>query len=163
MRRPMVVVALAALPVVLLDLLSKAWIRANLVPGDELTVWEGVLRLVHQRNSGVAFGMLSGLPDGLRLPLLLGVAAAGVVFLLVVMAPVEELPVRIATVLVLGGAVGNGIDRAVDGAVTDFIVLSFFPYVFNVADMAITVAGALLVVHIFLPQGGSASSREAVT
>jgi signal peptidase II len=160
MRRPWVLVALAALPIVALDLLTKAWVRANLVHGEHREVWDGVLHLSHQRNSGVAFGLLSGLPDGVRLPLLLLIAVGGVIFLLVVLAPIEELPVRIATVLVLGGAVGNGIDRAVDGAVTDFIVLSFFPYVFNVADMAITLAGFILVVHMLVPQRGGAAAGE---
>jgi signal peptidase II len=149
---PALKVSLAAVPIMLLDLLTKAWLRARLAPGEApLEVVEGWLHLVHQRNTGVAFGLLRDLPESIRLPLLLGIAAAGVVYLLVVLAPMDEVTVRIACVLVLGGALGNAIDRLVDGAVTDFIVLAYFPYVFNLADVAITAAGALLVLHLFLP------------
>jgi len=159
---PALKVTLAAVPVMLLDLLTKAWLRSQLSPGDSREVVEGWLHLVHQRNTGVAFGLLRDLPESIRLPLLLGIALAGVIYLLVVLAPIEEPAVRIACVLVLGGALGNAIDRLVDGAVTDFIVVAYFPYVFNLADVAITVAGALLVLHLFLPDRSRGDRAEEV-
>jgi signal peptidase II len=62
--------------------------------------------------------------------------------------------IQVAGALVLGGALGNLGDRLVDGGVTDFIFVHFFPYVFNVADIAISIGGALLVLRMMLDSAG---------
>jgi signal peptidase II len=127
---------LVVLAVVLADQLTKALVVASLGRGERDGVLPGV-ELVHVRNKGLAFGLLDG---GGTLLTVLTVTALGallVYFALHAARPLLWLP----TGLLLGGALGNMVDRAREGAVTDFIDLPLWP-AFNLADMAIT-AGVL--------------------
>lgn len=76
------------------------------------------------------------------------------IIILVVMLKTKEKWTRIGMGFIAGGAMGNGIDRLLHGAVTDFIsvgdLLPFFPYVFNVADMAINIGVAFIILDVFL-------------
>jgi signal peptidase II len=126
--------------VLALDQAVKGWARSSLVIGERRDlIWP--VDLVHVENTGVAFGALSG--SGVIVPLLTLIALAGVLawFAFHSDTPGAWLP----TGLVLGGALGNLIDRARLGAVTDFIKLPNWP-AFNAADVAITVGVILLVV-----------------
>jgi signal peptidase II len=134
--------ALAA-GVVLADQLSKTWAIRNLTEGPRHVLWTLQLKLTF--NSGGAFGL--GIGGGAVI-----VAAAAVVVFLVVhvgrRAP--DQPSLVAVALVVGGAVGNLSDRLfrdTDGAVVDFIDLQWWP-VFNVADMAIVIGSALLILTV---------------
>jgi signal peptidase II len=134
----------------LLDQLSKAWIRSNLAPGDTIAVWPGVMHLSHVWNRGAAWGMLSGqrlLLVGFSIVVLIGAAS---------MARDFVRRGRLATAglgLIVGGAIGNLIDRVLLGHVTDMVDMDTgwqwlrnFP-VFNVADSALTVGVCLLLIH----------------
>jgi signal peptidase II len=71
---------------------------------------------------------------------------------------------RLAAVLVIAGAVGNLGDRLMNGGVTDFILVRWFPFVFNVADVAITVGAVLLAARMLLadaPSGGAATPVQS--
>jgi signal peptidase II len=118
--------------VVALDQATKAVVRHLVSPGDSDRVVPG-LHLVQVRNTGVAFGFLSG--GGAVVLVLTGLALA------LLVAYFARHPTRpllwLASGLLLGGAAGNLIDRIRAGAVTDFIKLPAWP-AFNVADMAIT-------------------------
>lgn len=117
--------------VVAVDQVAKRLVQANIAPGESDGVLPGV-ELVHVRNEGVAFGALAGNPIVI---VIVAVALAGLVAWF---ARQSRRPyVWIPTGLLLGGAIGNIIDRIRDGAVTDFIKLPAWP-AFNVADMAIT-------------------------
>lgn len=100
-------------------------------------------------NLGVSFGMLSGDSDIKRWGLTL-FALAMVGGLLYILKDTKDTLSRLGLALIIGGALGNGIDRLFFGAVTDFIsvgqLLPFFPWVFNIADSAITCG----VIGIFL-------------
>lgn len=144
---------MTALAVIALDQLTKAWVVSLLgttegsyrpVVGDLL--W---LRLVH--NTGAAFGMLRD--ASLFFALAAIAVAGGIVYYSQRLATASRL-VRIALGLELGGALGNLIDRLHLSYVIDFIDvrLSFWPYVFNVADAAITVGVVLLLLTLLLPQ-----------
>jgi len=92
-------------------------------------------------NQGVSFGMLSGDSSFKRWALtIFAVVMCGVLFY--ALSRSKDLMTRLSIGLIIGGAVGNGIDRALYGAVTDFIsveqLIPFFPWVFNIADSAIT-------------------------
>lgn len=146
--RPLAVaVALAAAVV---DQLTKIWAVAALDDGP-IGVIGDLLQLRLTRNSGAAFSSLQGLGP------LIGVAAVGVIGLVFIM--IHHVPRRFEVVglgLVLGGAVGNLLDRIfrgdgfLDGAVVDWIDPSFFP-TFNVADSAITIGIAVLLVGAMRP------------
>jgi signal peptidase II len=149
-RRRLVALAAIALVVLLLDQWSKLWIRSNIAPGEQIDVWPGVVHLSHVWNRGAAWGMLSG-----QRVVLIGVS----ILVLCGAASMARDFVRrgwLATAglgLIIGGAIGNLIDRIFLGHVTDMIDmdtgwqwLRTFP-VFNLADSALTLGVCLLLWH----------------
>jgi signal peptidase II len=133
--------ALVALVTVAADQAVKAIVRGSIALTAEVDVVPGV-HLVHVRNSGVAFSILS---DGGWLPTVVGLAA--VIALLVFFFTHLRRPlVWLPTGLLLGGAAGNLIDRIRIGSVTDFIKLPHWP-AFNLADACITI-GVLTLVYV---------------
>jgi len=139
--------------VVVLDRLTKIWIRHNVTPWDRIPVIPGLFDIVHTENRGMAFGLMNESASSWRTLLLVGVAGAVLVAVAVL---IWRLPGQLsahqrfssaALGLILGGAIGNVYDRVVQGGVTDFLDLYVGRYhwpAFNVADSAITV-GAVLV------------------
>jgi signal peptidase II len=124
--------AATALLVVGLDQLTKHTVAAGITPGEEHKFLPGI-QLVHVRNTGVAFSLFSG---GGTLVLAFTLAALALLVGYLALRPRRPW-LWLPTGLLVGGAVGNLIDRVAHGAVTDFIKLPFWP-AFNVADMAIT-------------------------
>jgi signal peptidase II len=138
------------------DQLTKALVRRGIDGGEHDSVFPGV-DLVHVRNNGVAFGLLGG--GGVALTVLTGVALT--VLLAYFALNSHRAWVWLPTGLLIGGAVGNLIDRLAYGSVTDFIDLPFWP-AFNVADVAITagVAALLLVLESQSRSGHDAEARS---
>jgi signal peptidase II len=123
------------------DWLTKALVSSG-ISGDERRAILPGIDLVHVRNDGVAFGALSG-GGGL----IVAVIAAALLGLVVYFAShADRALVWLPTGLLVGGALGNLLDRAGDGEVTDFIKLPLWP-AFNLADVAITV-GVLALVYV---------------
>jgi signal peptidase II len=147
---------LLAAGIVALDQATKAWAVSEIAIGERAASWLGFFHLTHIRNTGAAFGLLRdrGLDlgfvtvDGVQLLGLVSLAVALVIVVALVRA--RHLPALVTWALgsLLGGAVGNGVDRLRLGYVTDFIQMQAgwfdFP-VFNVADIAIVAGAALLV------------------
>jgi signal peptidase II len=125
------------------DQATKALVRDRLVPGEREAVIEGVLDLVHVENDGVAFGALAGGGTVVAIVVAAALAALLTYFAVNARRPLAWLP----TGLLVGGALGNIVDRIRLGAVTDFLKLPSWP-AFNVADTAITVGVILLVVVV---------------
>jgi signal peptidase II len=142
-----------AATVVVLDQASKAWILGGFdLPDKGSVAVLPVLRLSMVWNRGVSFGLLTAHDSGGRW-LLVAFAAAVVAVLAVWAARMNRLLGAIAVGLIMGGAIGNNIvDRVRFGAVADFLDFSrlYFPWVFNVADSAITIGVALLVLDSLL-------------
>ena len=141
-----------ALAVVLLDQFTKALIVGFFHLGDSRTVTP-FFNVVRVHNSGAAFSFLAGASGWQRwFFVVLGVAAAGFIVWMLARHAAQALFCS-ALALILGGAVGNVIDRLLHGHVVDFVQLHwrgwYFP-AFNVADSAITVGAALLVVDELL-------------
>lgn len=124
--------ALVLVAVVALDQATKALVRGGIAVGEQHHVVPG-LTLVHVRNTGVAFGAFAG-GGAIVVVLVAGALAALLAYFVT---HIERRGVWLATGLLLGGSVGNIVDRARAGAVTDFVKLPSWP-AFNVADMAIT-------------------------
>ena len=104
-------------------------------------------------NKGVSFGMLEADSPAKRWGLTL-FAAIMIIVMLVVLAKTAEKWTRVGLGFIIGGAIGNAIDRFLHGAVTDFVsvgdFLPFFPWVFNIADSAITIGVMFIALDIFL-------------
>jgi signal peptidase II len=139
--RTTVAAAAVAAGVVAADQLTKALVRDNLAFGERRDLIAGV-DLVHVRNSGVAFGFF----EGGGAVLVVGTALALLALVIFFATHTGRRLVWLPTGLLLGGAVGNLIDRARDGSVTDFVKFPHFP-AFNVADMAITF-GVLALIYV---------------
>ena len=142
---------LTALGVVTADQLTKWWIVEHLKPGQSLFE-AGIFSIARSLspNTGAAFGLFRGQQLALTI-----VAIAGVCFLLFYafvirrqFPSVDNLLTRIALGLVLGGIIGNLIDRLRFGGVTDFISIGWWP-AFNIADSGIVV-GAIIFAYFLL-------------
>ena len=133
--------ALVAAVVVILDQVTKSLVRANIELGDHDKFLPGVT-LVHDRNTGVAFSLFAG---GGALVIVLTLAALTVLVGYLARRPERPL-LWLPTGMLVGGALGNLIDRIAHGAVTDFIKLPHWP-AFNVADMSITL-GVLTLLYV---------------
>jgi signal peptidase II len=117
--------------VLIVDQVSKAVVRADIAPGERVEVLP-FLDFVNTRNEGIAFGALGGSP------LVIALVIAALIAIVVVFAKYATRPwAWLPTGLLLGGAIGNIIDRLHQGAVTDFLKLPHWPQ-FNVADIAVT-------------------------
>ncbi|HTP18654.1 MAG TPA: signal peptidase II [Solirubrobacteraceae bacterium] len=124
--------AAVAAVVVILDQVTKSLVRSNIALGDQDKFLPGVT-LVHDRNTGVAFSLFAG---GGALVLVFTLAA--LVLLIGYLARRPERPLLwLPTGMLVGGAIGNLIDRIGRGGVTDFVKLPHWP-AFNVADISIT-------------------------
>ena len=129
--------------VVLVDQLSKAAVRSSIVPGETRSVFPGI-QLVNTRNRGIAFGFLPG--RHWAITLLIGLALA---ILLVYFARHSAVAlIWLPTGLLIGGSLGNVLDRIRAGSVTDFVKLPLGWPPFNLADAAITVGVLLLALSI---------------
>jgi signal peptidase II len=141
--------------VVILDLISKIIVVATIQPNQPVRILGGLVYFSLIRNSGAAFSMATGLTW------LLALVAIAVVVVIIRMAPrLRSTPWAVSLGLVLGGALGNLIDRIfrspgfLQGHVVDFVSVfgpnaEYFP-VFNVADSAITIGGISLVITALL-------------
>ncbi len=140
-----------AVAVVLADQATKLLVLAKFAPGESLPV-TFFFDLVLVYNKGAAFSFLAT-ADGWQTPLLIGVSviAIGIVTVMLWRNPSQRL-LDWGLALILGGAVGNLIDRAAYGKVVDFLLFHAYGWsypAFNVADSAITVGAVILIVDSF--------------
>ena len=148
-----------ALIILATDYLTKVMIQHAMNSYDDAPVIPGFLRITHVENPGAAFGLLAQGNPLLRNIVLLGITFLVICFVAYALwsrkREYSGLSSRFALGLILGGAIGNFLDRVFRGTVTDFIEvyhgLWTFP-AFNIADSAITVGGVLLVLEMFWPR-----------
>jgi signal peptidase II len=151
MRPPMRPVWIAALAVFLADQGLKLWIvwGLDLAGRGLIEVWPPYLTLRMAWNTGINFGLLAGGSEAVRWGLVaLALAIAAWVWRWIARGR-QPPPARLAAGLLIGGALGNVVDRVAYGAVADFLNMSCCgienPYAFNVADIAIFAGAAGLV------------------
>ena len=142
-----------AFAIVLLDQATKALIKAKLPLHESITVIPGFFDLTHVRNTGAAFGMLDNtdFPYKPALMVVVALIALGAVASYALTLPATQRVARLGLALILGGAVGNLIDRATMGYVVDFADVYFRGvhfWAFNVADSAITVGVVLMLLDV---------------
>lgn len=134
----------------LLDQTTKLLIKKTMYLGQSIEVFGDVVRLTYVENQGMAFGISVG--NGTIYTLLTIVAIIGIVYYMWIYLK-EEIKVKAALALVLGGAFGNLIDRILYSRVVDFIDIGIkntrWP-VFNVADAVVVIGMIILSIHMFI-------------
>jgi signal peptidase II len=143
-----VVFFLTTLLVLAADQFTKMGIRT--APEGHLIFEKGIFRIIHVSNSGAIFGLFQGQTAAIIAMSSIGIVALMLYILFVCrhFSILDSILSRLALGLILGGALGNLIDRLRLGGVTDFISIGFWP-AFNVADMAIT-AGIIVFAYALL-------------
>lgn len=148
--------------VLVVDQLTKAWVRDALVAGAfPMTVIPGVIEFDFVANTGVSFGLAAGFGSAFVLLAVVVVAAAAIYLTRARLVSRWEI---VGLGMLAGGAIGNAIDRALFGFVTDFIATAFIDFpVFNVADIGITVGVviALIGFMVFSPAAHRDRDSEA--
>lgn len=153
----------ATIGIIVLDQVTKALVDASLGLYDSATVIPGMVDLVHVRNEGVAFGLLNStdLPYKAAVTTLLAVAALAGIALYARQLQPREWVARLGLACILGGAVGNLIDRVRQGYVLDFVDVywkTWHFWAFNVADAAITIGAILVFVDLLLVRSHASDS-----
>jgi signal peptidase II len=137
--------------IVALDQWTKYLVRTRLLLGETWSPWEWLspyARIVHWNNTGAAFGIF---PAGGTIFTVVAVLVVAAIIYYYPQVPRDQIGVRIALPMQLGGALGNLIDRLSIGTVTDFVSVGPIP-VFNVADASITIGVAVLVVVMWIEE-----------
>jgi signal peptidase II len=144
---------------VIADQITKMAIRSSVSQAETIAVIPGFFNIVHAENPGVAFSILADAPSTWRNAFLIGissVAVAVLTYLILSGASSGNPALRVALALILGGAFGNLVDRALHQTVTDFVEVytgsHYFP-AFNVADSGITVGAVLLFLDMWRSRG----------
>jgi signal peptidase II len=150
--------------VVVADQITKAVVRQTLPQYESVSLLPGFIDLTHVRNTGAAFGLFNAVQFPLKPAVMLVVALLALAAIAVYAAQLreEERMARSGLALVLGGAIGNLIDRAATGYVLDFVDVYYGGahfWAFNVADAAISVGAALVIIDVLF----SGSTRRPET
>ena len=154
MKRSLELLVVAGIAIA--DQVTKLLVVTELGLLQTVTIIPGLLNLTHVRNSGVAFGILNSADFAFK-PALMAVFAFGAlvgVGLYATQLPLGHRWARAGLALILGGAAGNLLDRARQGYVVDFVDVywrGWHFWAFNVADAAITVGVAILIVDLLRP------------
>jgi signal peptidase II len=154
-------VATIAASVVVADQSTKWIIRRSVGLHESIPVIDSIFDITHARNTGGAFSLFAGAHDAFRVPFFLLASAVAVVALLYFLrqVPAERRWLLFALAGVLGGALGNLIDRIVFGSVTDFLDFHWHGYywpAFNIADSFISIGVVILLLHSLFGSDGKA-------
>jgi signal peptidase II len=150
-----------------LDLLTKHLVETNLQYGDQRAVIEGFFYLTHVRNPGAAFGLFANVASQVRFVffVLVALAATGIILSFFrKLAPGDKLS-ACALGMILGGAIGNLVDRIRYAEVVDFLHFKLWRGYswpdFNLADSFIVIGVSLVVLEMLATEGESAPSETA--
>lgn len=150
-------VSLAGL-VIVLDQITKLLITGWLEIHQTIQMIPNFLSLTYVRNTGAAFGLLSRAPESFRIPFFIIIPLIALTIIILIFKKTRETEVLMITSLslILGGAIGNFIDRVRFGYVVDFVDLHWFNKyhwpAFNVADTAIVIGVALLIFYTLVKE-----------
>lgn len=153
---------LIAAAVVLADFFTKAAVVADIPLGESVNLIDGVFRFTHIQNRGAAFGMLA---DARWVFLILSTAAIVAIVAFVVWKRPKNKLLLISLSLIVGGGIGNMIDRIRLGYVVDFLDFCAFPslwkWIFNVADAAACIGAGLLFLYLILDTVKASKEEKA--
>ncbi len=150
-----------AIAVILLDQISKHFVCTNLKPVGSVTVIEGILNFTYVENRGAAFGILS---DNRAVFMVVSVLIIAVLSYIVVRFHGQSRLFDVVLGLIVGGGVGNMVDRAFLGYVIDFIdfcAFDFWKWVFNIADSAVVVGCILAIIFVIFDKKAATIGQKA--
>lgn len=155
--------SLIALVIILVDQATKWWILEHVMRPPRVIPLTDFFNLVLTWNNGVSFGLFNN-NGSLNALILSALALAIVVFLILWLRKAENKRMAIGLGLIIGGAIGNVIDRAIHGAVVDFLDFYLNAYhwpAFNVADSCITIGAIILILDsLFSPKPEKAKIED---
>jgi len=146
-----IIYAVIAVLIVIADYVTKAMVVSSMELGESIPLWDGVFQFTYIQNRGAAFGMLS---DARWVFLILStVAIIGIIGYVAWKRPKSKL-VLTALSLIVGGGIGNMIDRVKLGYVVDFLDFCALPnlwkWIFNVADACAVIGACLLILYLVI-------------
>jgi signal peptidase II len=153
---PFIVLGFSLL-VVVIDYIIKILVINNLKPISSLEIIPGLFSLNYVENKGAAFGMLANARW-----IFIVFTIAVIIFLIIFLfwkKPTSKL-LNVAFILVIGGGIGNLIDRIFYGYVVDYLSISFFPPVCNFADYCVTIGAFLLVIYLIFITDYTKKNKE---
>ena len=165
MNKYVIVFSIAA-AVLLLDQFSKWYVRQSVDLYQSIPVIDSLFHITHVRNKGGAFSLFAGVHESLRVPFFLGVSSIAIGVLVYMVRRIDPRQILLLCGLggILGGALGNLVDRAFAGEVTDFLDVHWRGYywpAFNVADSFISIGMVILVVHSLLTRNETDRGQQA--
>lgn len=142
------------IPIIVLDQATKLFVQAHMALYESIALIPNYLDITYTLNPGAAFSMLAEAPPWVRRAFLLSMSCAAIVVLAVLIVRSERVSINsVAFAMIMGGATGNLIDRALRGGrVIDFMRAHYYDLnypVFNVADSAISIGVALIILVSF--------------
>jgi signal peptidase II len=145
-------------PIIVLDQLTKIIVDRTMPLHHSIPIVDGFFSLTYVRNTGAAFGIFAGSHEVFRLPFLIGVSILAIGFILVMLKRLRNDATGLVTALtfILGGAIGNLIDRVLHGEVIDFLDVYYSNYhwpAFNLADSFITVGVTITLFYLVGAKG----------
>jgi signal peptidase II len=160
---------LIALLVLLIDYLTKWIVRVHLNPNQPVEVVPGFLQFSYWENSGVAFGLFDTVTSVWKPYILASMAIVAVIIILIYSAhmPPERKLMQVSLAVMVGGILGNFLDRVIRGYVIDFIDFHIYNTyhwpTFNAADSAITIGIALLLIDTVMNPAVKEDAAKAET
>ena len=153
-RKPFwILLGAITIPIIVLDQATKLYVQAHMALYESIALIPNYLDLTYTLNPGAAFSMLANAPLWVRKAFLLSMSGAAIVVLTVLILRSARVSLNsIAFALILGGAAGNLIDRALRGRVIDFMRAHYYDLnypIFNVADSAISIGVVLIILVSF--------------
>ncbi len=156
---PLLVIILSAV-IVGIDQLIKFLVYSYLKPVGSVEVIPGLFSLTYVENKGAAFGMMANMR---WVFIIFTIAVIAVLFYVIFKKKIKSKMFTVSAILLIGGGIGNLIDRIFLGYVIDYLSVSFFPPVCNFADYCITVGtGLLLIYMIFISDYFNGSKKEKI-
>ena len=157
----MLLCILIVIGAVVLDQLSKVWVLNTLAPAGSFPLWEGVLHFTYVENRGAAFGLLS---NHRWVFMVISTVSILALFLYIFIAKPKSRLEIVSISFIIGGGIGNMIDRIFRGFVVDFIDVTCIRfYVFNIADSFVCVGCGLMILSLLLAELGEAKGKKHVS
>jgi signal peptidase II len=158
-------VLLIVAAIVVLDQATKAIVDRNMALGQSITILENFFSLTYIRNTGAAFGILAQSGEAFRRTFLIGFSVVAIGFIIAMLRrlPSDEKLLTVALAFILGGALGNLIDRLIYGEVIDFLDFYWAGHhwpAFNVADSFITIGVVTILLRLLAAKGEDPFARR---